>query len=812
MFGKLLCKLLQRKTYDVLAKKHTLLLLFIGFIILFVSALRFGESWMEWSKEKYSVVFSPYSNNIGGKNFKNTLCQYAPIDVVYTWVNGSDPAFLKELSKAKEEYGFLNSRMNCSFSNCIKSHMVLVKPQLPSSLILSDLEETDVVFQHLSGTFVIASPHKSFENITVLIFPDLSSAEQVLSKKIISLEGQNYTLSTAYITDNWGSQSTVLLNNAVFLTQLPYGYLVDNILEKLPPSIRTTISQVFIYEEKSLAVLTLNDPEALDTILKLTNITFENKVASVASAYLVIELPTDHEDISASRFTDNEELRYSLRSLEKHAPWVQHIYIITNGQIPYWLNLDDPSVTIVTHEEIFPNKSHLPTFSSPAIECHLHRIPNLSQKFIYLNDDVMFGKDVWPEDFFTHTKGHRVYLSWPVPNCADNCPHAWIRDGYCDKPCNNSQCQWDGGDCTADNPMLPHQALGIQQEGGVTSYFHIRPFKNYCNVECADTWLADRYCDKACNIRECGFDAGDCGLDNFEEMPQIILSPNQSHYYLPDGEFVGFFNMTDFLNANYTISEGFYEESPVIRTIAVSLKYSIIGIVLYPNHDATNLTITFKGEFRKEQFQRKITLHVFTKFLQISTTIPTAESQNETKTIVTEEPYTFKAFAEEKRFPKFSPVVSSELDFKFQNINITASRLPENLTIEILKIKHLRDTGLLSQEGYLRKKSKIIATYFATFNETNDNETMLVTEREGIVRELKPTAKSSSKDLSIFNEKNALKSMKQMIRFQNISDIPSEADAKKVWENLNKIIDPNIWKSQETKLSIKNFPKSSQRT
>lgn len=45
-----------------------------------------------------------------------------------------------------------------------------------------------------------------------------------------------------------------------------------------------------------------------------------------------------------------QELRYSLRSLEKHAPWVQHVYIITNGQIPYWLNLDNPWVTIVTHE------------------------------------------------------------------------------------------------------------------------------------------------------------------------------------------------------------------------------------------------------------------------------------------------------------------------------------------------------------------------------------------------------------------------------------------------------------------------------
>jgi len=50
----------------------------------------------------------------------------------------------------------------------------------------------------------------------------------------------------------------------------------------------------------------------------------------------------------------------------------------------------------------------LDTRSSPAIESHLHRIPGLSTKFIYLNDDVMFGDHVWPEDFYTHSNGQKV--------------------------------------------------------------------------------------------------------------------------------------------------------------------------------------------------------------------------------------------------------------------------------------------------------------------------------------------------------------------------------------------------------------------
>ena len=56
------------------------------------------------------------------------------------------------------------------------------------------------------------------------------------------------------------------------------------------------------------------------------------------------------------------------------------------------------------------NQSHLPTYSSPAIEAHIHRIPGLSDNFIYLNDDVMFGEEVWPEDFYTNQQGQKVRL------------------------------------------------------------------------------------------------------------------------------------------------------------------------------------------------------------------------------------------------------------------------------------------------------------------------------------------------------------------------------------------------------------------
>ncbi len=126
-----------------------------------------------------------------------------------------------------------------------------------------------------------------------------------------------------------------------------------------------------------------------------------------------------------NRYRDSEELRYSLRSLERNAPWIRRIYLVTDNQIPYWLNLDDDRVEIVTHDQIFPSSSDLPVFSSPAIEAHIHRIPKLSNRFIYFNDDVFLGSPVWPDDFFT-TRGQKIYFAWDVPRCT-----------LCVRGCNN---------------------------------------------------------------------------------------------------------------------------------------------------------------------------------------------------------------------------------------------------------------------------------------------------------------------------------------------------------------------------------------
>lgn len=122
--------------------------------------------------------------------------------------------------------------------------------------------------------------------------------------------------------------------------------------------------------------------------------------------YLKLEDNSEQENIEAvgdMRFFDNEELKYSLRSLELYAPWINHVYIVTDRQVPKWLNTDYEKVTVVDHSEIMP-KECIPCFNSAVIEYFLPSIPNLSEKFLYGNDDTFFGKKVYPEDFFIDDK------------------------------------------------------------------------------------------------------------------------------------------------------------------------------------------------------------------------------------------------------------------------------------------------------------------------------------------------------------------------------------------------------------------------
>lgn len=99
------------------------------------------------------------------------------------------------------------------------------------------------------------------------------------------------------------------------------------------------------------------------------------------------------------RFRDMGLLRFWFRGVEKYAPWVRKIHFVTCGHYPEWLNLDHPNINLVKHTDYIPSR-FLPTFNSHTIECNLHRIEGLSERFVLFNDDIFVTTLVSPEDFF----------------------------------------------------------------------------------------------------------------------------------------------------------------------------------------------------------------------------------------------------------------------------------------------------------------------------------------------------------------------------------------------------------------------------
>lgn len=99
------------------------------------------------------------------------------------------------------------------------------------------------------------------------------------------------------------------------------------------------------------------------------------------------------------RYADNGELKYSLRSVERYAPWIRRIYIVTDHQTPGWLDTSNPKIRIVDHSEILPPES-LPCFNSGVLEHFLPNIPDLAEHFLFANDDMSLNRPVTPATFF----------------------------------------------------------------------------------------------------------------------------------------------------------------------------------------------------------------------------------------------------------------------------------------------------------------------------------------------------------------------------------------------------------------------------
>lgn len=122
-----------------------------------------------------------------------------------------------------------------------------------------------------------------------------------------------------------------------------------------------------------------------------------------------IGAPTRRQENCTARYADSGELKYSLRSVEKYAPWIRNIFIITDDQVPEWLDVTNPRICIVDHKDIMPAEC-LPCFNSTLLEHFVPHVPGLSEHFIYGNDDTYLNQPVTPSVFFADDQKPMIYM------------------------------------------------------------------------------------------------------------------------------------------------------------------------------------------------------------------------------------------------------------------------------------------------------------------------------------------------------------------------------------------------------------------
>lgn len=123
--------------------------------------------------------------------------------------------------------------------------------------------------------------------------------------------------------------------------------------------------------------------------------------------------PGSKDDDGEERYRDWDLLKYWFRGVEKYAPWVRKIHFVTWGHLPKWLNIRNPKLHIVRHEDYIPGE-YLPTFNSNVLEIYFHKIEELAEQFVYFNDDMFLIDEVKPQSFFCDGKPCDMLAFQPV--------------------------------------------------------------------------------------------------------------------------------------------------------------------------------------------------------------------------------------------------------------------------------------------------------------------------------------------------------------------------------------------------------------
>ena len=197
-----------------------------------------------------------------------------------------------------------------------------------------------------------------------------------------------------YIIQNVGNLKFMEINNYFIqcINDLPYPY--EEHKSEINDNFRFTFNKLFDEVEITPEQEEIINNEPIDVVIKYIDLSDETLNR------------TGIKQIQKDK--DNEELRYSIRSIFQYIPWVRKIFIVMpNDKVRYFKSYDEikDKIVYVKDKDILGYDSA----NIYAFTFHLFRLEKfgLSNNFIYMDDDFFIGKELNKSNFFYYDENEK---------------------------------------------------------------------------------------------------------------------------------------------------------------------------------------------------------------------------------------------------------------------------------------------------------------------------------------------------------------------------------------------------------------------
>jgi UDP-N-acetylglucosamine-lysosomal-enzyme len=128
-----------------------------------------------------------------------------------------------------------------------------------------------------------------------------------------------------------------------------------------------------------------------------------------------------------------------------------------------------------------------------------------------------------------------------------------------------------------------------------------------------------------CKNQECGFDAGDCGVEDiFGSMHGVEVTWNTLHVDLPPGIPSVYFNLSVIVQGG-TITDGSHDNAELVRTATISQKHKIMTLTFHRNISRQEVVLSITTE-HNEGANKTTVEKTFNITVDTTIVIPTNES------------------------------------------------------------------------------------------------------------------------------------------------------------------------------------------